>query len=243
MKNILTIYKFNFPFLVEELERAKYDSICDDIRERLMYLDLFISKKVKDSFNYEACRIDFNWWVINIIYKKSDNWYFIPKFELNLYTKKQNNVDVINNIIKSIDWLWQDEYIFDILDENNINKCDDIIKISNLEYYFTSYSESKLEEFIKSINKDYLEDNLNNNIEIKYSFYYLLYLLYIFYKNYIESKEQINELEYIIKKEDRPEFKNNLIFSERKLENLNNLNLVTFKKYKSMLDKLFELLK
>jgi hypothetical protein len=86
-----------------------------------------------------------------------------------------------------------------------------------------------------------MEDKLDNNKEIKYSFYYLMYLSYIFYKNYINSEEEIKVLEEIINKEDRVEFKNNLIFSEIKLESLYDLNLVTFKKYKLMLDQLFTL--
>lgn len=243
MQNILTIYKFNFPFLDEEFEKAKYNSICDDIKDELMYLELYLSKEINNNKNYETHNIKFKWGNINIVYKKNNNWYFIPKFELNLYIDKANNTRVINDIIDSIVWLWLDDYIFDLFCEKNIQNIDSLVKNSNIKNYFDEYTENKLEKFLKNIDKNFLEDQLNNNKEIKYSFYYLMYLSYVFYKNYINSEKEIKVLEEIINKEDRIEFKNNLILSEIKLEDLHDLNLVTFKKYKLMLDNLFELLK
>jgi 3-deoxy-D-arabino-heptulosonate 7-phosphate (DAHP) synthase class II len=59
MKNILTIYKFNFPFLKDEHEKAKYSSICDDIKDELIYLELYLSKEIKNNKNYETHNIKF----------------------------------------------------------------------------------------------------------------------------------------------------------------------------------------
>jgi hypothetical protein len=53
MINILTIYKFNFPFLFNKFEEVKYKAIVSDMKQLLLYNDIFISNNIEKNKIYE----------------------------------------------------------------------------------------------------------------------------------------------------------------------------------------------
>lgn len=243
MIDCLNIYKFSFPFIKEKYEEVLFDSIFIDLEELLLYENLLVNIITNESQYIKKIVLEFKYWKSELIFNKTDD-YFIPKFQFNLFFKNKINQDLIKKIIHIFETFWLKNYIFDY-DPNilNINKNNNIINTKFLEKNFKSYNEKSLEKFLKNINKDYLKEKLNENNIIFYSFLYLIYKCFEFYKNFKESEKAhklIKELEY---KNMNTEYIGIIKMSETRLEHLDEVNIVTFKKYKKMLDTFFTLLK
>lgn len=243
MINILNIYKFSFPFIKNKYEEVLFNSIFNDIKELLTYEETLENIIEKSSNNHKKISFIFKKWKIEILFNQNKD-YYIPKFQLNLFLKEDLKDEIIIDIIKIIETFWIENYIFDYDKESleNLNqfKLKDIYYLKN---NFNFYNEIKLNNFLKNINKDYLEEELKQNPIILNSFLYLIYISFNFYKNYINSLKSKKEIEVIKKKEISTEYLSAISLSETRLENISDLNLVTFKKYKKMLDVFFELLR
>ena len=246
MQNILTVYKFDLPFIERYAEFSVFKSINETLREELHYL--WLTKQIfwKESYKYNIMDIyELKNWEINVIFLKERTDYFLPWIEINLYvdnkiTEKDKN-NIIKSIIKSIEWLWLDNYIFDFAEKNTFIKEYDLITVDILKKKFLNFSLKKIKDFLLSADLNYLEYQLSYNRDIKYSFYYLIYILYIFYENNTKILEQNDYIQNIWRKDIKLEFKNNIEYSRIKLNHLHNLNLNIFKKYKTMLDNFFKI--
>ena len=108
--------------------------------------------------------------------------------------------------------------------------------------YIKKFNEIKLSNFLKNINNDYLKEELKENNILFYSFTYLIYRCFIFYKNSTSIKNAKNELGNINPDNLNIEYLSVIELSKTRLEHLDDINLVTFKKYKNMLDKFFSIL-
>jgi hypothetical protein len=59
MKNILTIYKFNFPFLFNSFEKTKYKAIVSDLKQLLLYDEIYEDVIIEEAKNSEKIKIKF----------------------------------------------------------------------------------------------------------------------------------------------------------------------------------------
>ena len=244
MKNILTVYKFNFPFLFNNFEEMKYKAIVSDLKQLLLYNEIFKSTSQKNKKWYEKLSINFIWWKIEIIYYSNNDLYFIPQFQIDLFVTDSINSNLLEDVIKIFETVWLNEYIFNtIWYEEIYDIFDNILTVNSLEKNFKKYNYSSLEQFLKTTEKNYVDDRLNENKLIRDSFYYMIYLCFLCFKNSHDSEKNINEIEKLLWTKTFDLYKWNLELWKTRLSYLNELNLSYFKKYKLMLDKLFSLLK
>ena len=244
MQNILTIYKFQFPFLDVKYEKIKTDTFIANIRDFLLYEETNpeIKKEIRNESHYT--NIIFDFWKIEIIYY-DNNDYFIPIFQLKLFLNNDNSSDFKEKIFHKIYninmTMWKNDYIFDIDDSFLCHRKEDIITIWDLYENFKKLTINNVEDFVYNLDKKYIKENLERNYEIKYYLYYIIYLCYIFYYNSIELKKSREELNSIIWKSKFALYNWQIDFTNQRLSYLKDMNMVQFKKYFFMLEDFFSL--
>ena len=82
-----------------------------------------------------------------------------------------------------------------------------IITANVLEQDFKSFNEKKIENFLTSSNKEYMNETLKNHYKIRNSFTFLIYICFVFYKNNIYLKQELQELTSVEKKVIHQEYK------------------------------------
>jgi len=242
MINYLNIYKFSFPFIKEKYEEVLFESIFSDFNELFIYEEILESIKREETENIKKVILFFKFWKIELLFNKNDD-YYIPKFQLNLFFKDKVNNYLVTKIVNIIETFWLKNYIFDYDEFTLTNlKNYNIINIKFLENNFKLYNEKQLNNFLTKVNKDYLEEKLKENKIIFYSFIYLIYRCFIFYKNYTDLKNIKNDLHKLEWKNLNIEYLSIIKLSETRVDYLDDINFITFKKYKKMLDQFFDLL-
>ncbi len=242
MINYLNIYKFSFPFIKEKYEEVLFESIFSDFNELFIYEEILESIKREETENIKIVILFFKFWKIELLFNKNDD-YYIPKFQLNLFFKDKVNNYLVTKIVNIIETFWLKNYIFDYDEFTLTNlKNYNIINIKFLENNFKLYNEKQLNNFLTKVNKDYLEEKLKENKIIFYSFIYLIYRCFIFYKNYTDLKNIKNDLHKLEWKNLNIEYLSIIKLSETRVDYLDDINFITFKKYKKMLDQFFDLL-
>lgn len=242
MINCLNIYKFSFPFIKEKYEEVLFHSIFNDLENLFLYEEILENIENKEDEDIKSIVLIFKDWKIELLLNKTNN-YYIPKFQLNLLFENKINNDLIIKIIPIFEALWLKNYIFDY-NKSKINL--DNFKLIDAKYLtnnFEKYNYKELNSFLKKMNKDYLKEELKENNIIFFSFTYLIFRSFIFYKNYITSKNTQEDIKNLDKNISNKEYLSVLELSRTRLEHIDDLNLVTFKKYKKMLDAFFNLLK
>jgi len=244
LKNILTIYKMNLPFGEGSYyDKTKYKSIIKELIWLFKYEEIFIEEKKEKYKEFELSEIKFTWGLVKIIFYYEKNHLFLPSFQVDLFSEK----DLLNNFFSKFyeifTDIWGEDYIFDLIsDKLKINNSK-IITDYFLAKNFKTFSENKLENFLKSINKFFIEEKLEQNRELKFHLYYLVFLNYKLFKNILLSNWWILELEKLIWEDIDDKFIQELFLSKEKIEHISNININIFKKYKIMLEKFMELLK
>lgn len=241
MINYLNIYKFSFPFIKEKYEEVLFESIFSDFNELFIYEEILESIKREETENIKIIILFFKFWKIELLFNKNND-YYIPKFQLNLFFKDKVNNYLVTKIVNIIETFWLKNYIFDYDEFTLTNlKNYNIINIKYLENNFKLYNEKQLNNFLTKVNRDYLEEKLKENKIIFYSFIYLIYRCFIFYKNYTDLKNIKNDLHKLEWKNLNIEYLSIIKLSETRVDYLDDINFVTFKKYKKMLDQFFDL--
>jgi hypothetical protein len=70
----------------------------------------------------------------------------------------------------------------------------------------------------------------------------MIFLCFIFYKNISESEKNILKIDNLLEEEIFEVYKWNLDLGKTRLIELENISITNFKKYQTMLDKLFQLI-
>jgi len=243
MRNILTIYKFNFPFLYNIFEEVKYKAIVSDLKQLLLYDDIF-ETVIEDKGDYSnILNIKFRWGYVKIVYYFKDNHYFIPRFQLDLFFTENIDEKLVNNILKVFETMWFEEYIFETIWLDEIYSKFDILTVWKLERNFKNYNYDYFEKFLKNTEKRYIDSSIKENKVVRNSFLYLTYLCYIFFKNSLNSEKNIKRIKLLLWDNIYSVYSWNLELWKTRLDYLNELNIVYFKKYKYILDKIFNLFK
>ena len=266
MLNIATIYRFYTPFLDIDNEKNNLTWVYKKIKKslKLEWINFKIVKKAQEKyfkfslvFQDNIWKIDF--YYINRLYKEE---YFLPIFKMDIYldnkfllnnSTKKRTVLFLNNIFECFDWLNEKEYLIDI--NNNIyfkewffwfKKFPDY-DFRDLEYVRKDFESRNwikmLEEFITKLQKwDFILTKENSN---KYhAFYwillYFLYLVYIMHLNIIKTSKTVKELEDL---GDKIQNDWHIKLLRTRLKVVDDLNLVTYKRYKERLEIFFNLLK
>lgn len=242
MKNILTIYKFNFPFYEPSFEYIKCREIISDLKRLFQYHEINISEDKKINWDYILTNIKFKGWEINIAFHDENSNYFIPKFQFDLYVNDDFTEKIYIEIIKIFETIWFQEYICLFQEKPEFLQHFEINTLSDLEQNFQNYNYEKLREFIETTDKDYIDYKLRENKIIRNSFYYMIFLCFIFYKNINESEKNILKIDKLLQGDIFEVYKWNLDLGKTRLIESENISISNFKKYQSMLDKLFELI-
>ena len=243
MKNIISIYKFNFPFLLNSFEEAKYSAIISDLHHLLLYNEVLLDIKKTTQDKYESIEFEIKNASVKTIYYSNNDVYFLPKFQLELFVENNIDENIIRDIFKIFETVGLKEYIFEIDWYENISKNHSLITPNILEQYFSQYSETQLENFLKNTDKKYIDEGIKENEIIRNSFYYLIYICYLFFRNIHDSDKNIQEINSSLWEKIPDIYKWSLALWKQRLKHINNLNSLHFKKYKYMLDRLFSILK
>ncbi len=241
MKNILSVYKFNFPFISPKNEKTKYKTVLEEIRKLLVYEKIFIWKEKYKRDGYEIVVFNFDKGYIKIIYNPNNSDYFLPTFNLELFyedTLTKSFLEDFCYIFYSIDY---QNYIFEFISEKIKITNSKIICIKDLYNSFKTYNYNKLDKLIKATDKDYLDDKLQENIVIRNAFLYMIFMCFVLYKNILIAKEEINWLKDFIWKKIDSVYISEMSLSKKRLESISDSSLNVFKKYKLFLDNLFML--
>jgi hypothetical protein len=145
-------------------------------------------------------------------------------------------------IIKIFETIWFQEYICLFQKEPKFLEHFEVNTLKNLELNFEKYNFENLSNFITTTDKDYIDYKLKENKLIRNSFYYMIFLCYIFYRNMTESEKNILKIDKLLQQEIFELYKWNLDLGKTRLIELENISIINFKKYQAMLDKLFELI-
>lgn len=258
MRNILTIYRFNTPFLDIEKEKDSLKSVKEKIKIFLLSDWIEISENNELLWNYNVFTFISENIKIRFKYIKTfENNYYMPVFKMDIYilndlinNNTQKIVLFLTNLMEVFDWLNEKEYLIDIDDSifykkwilsKKIFPIHDFTNIDIINKEFENKNwENILEDFITNFkNKDFIltRDNSNYYHKIHSIFLYYIYLVYLMHKNINESQKTITELESC----DLNDFSCNIELSKKRLKYINDLSIQNFNKYYSRLEIFFKL--
>jgi len=258
MQNILTIYKLNLPFGEGSYyDKTKYNSIKQELIWLFKYEEIFIKEKKENYKEFEVSEIYFEWGLVKLIFYYEKNHLFLPSFQVDLFKQlsfpltkgkdawkaDRDNLFFLNKFYKIFTEVWSDEYIFDLISDKLKINDSRILTDLDLSQNFKNFNEKKLTNFLENLDKFFIEEKLEQNKELKYHLYYLIFLNYKLFKNILLSNWGILELEEILWEDIDDNFLSELTLSKDRIEHIWNINLLTFKKYKHILEKFIYLLK
>jgi len=239
MDLIFSIYKFHIPFLDNYLNKKIYDELIYDIKFAFLNIDRIINIIKNENEKYIMNSIEFDSWKIIIYYNKDKNNYFIPIIKLDFYLDKKANFNELfwKDFIDIYYELWINDFIFS--NKNIFLNNKDIITIDFLKIQFEKFWENKLEFLIKNINKDLINEEIESNKNFKYFLYFLMILNFNFYESIRNNINQIKEIDSIMLKNNYLQYNAILDLSKTRLNEIENISLINFKKYNSFLEKVF----
>jgi hypothetical protein len=244
LKNILTVYKMNLPFGEGSFyDKTKYKSVISDLIWLFKYDESFIKEKKEKYNEFELSEIYFKWWMIKVIFYYEKNYLFLPSFQVDMFSEIILDEVFFNKFYEIFTDIWKQDYIFDLISIKVEIKNTKILTDSKLANSFKTFSEKKLTIFLNGIDKFFIDEKLEQNIEFRYHIYYLIFLNYKLFKNILLSDWWILKLEKIIWDDIDDNLKKELFLSKERIEHISNINITIFKKYKIILEKFINILK
>ncbi|MCP4523221.1 MAG: hypothetical protein GY828_03305 [Candidatus Gracilibacteria bacterium] len=243
MINLLTFYKFNLPLCSPQYEELKCQEILLDIEKLFLYNNHEIQFQKEQKGDYIFTRGTTQDCKIDIAFHKNDTNYFLPKFQFDLSVEKGFSRELLIGIMKIFESIGFHEYICVFQNKPNFLNSFECVTLTDLEKNFKSYSYIELEQFLSNTPKEYFEDKLKENQHIEKSFFYMLYICFVFYKNISQSENMQQEIDELLGGDTHQIYKGHLQLSQTKLSVLENMNIVYFKKYNAMLEQLFQVIK
>jgi hypothetical protein len=203
---------------------------------------------------FETYEIKFKWWLVKIIYYYEKNHLFLPSFQVDFFTNLSPSI--IKRGVRGELWevflkkfyeiftdIWWEDYIFDLISLKLKINNSKILTDHELANNFKTFSEKKLTIFLENIDKFFIEEKLEQNRELKFHLYYLIFLNYKLFKNILLSNWWIEELEKLLWEDIDDKFIQELSLSKEKIEHISDININIFNKYKNILENFMKLLK
>lgn len=264
MQNLVTIYRFYTPFLDVKAEKNNLTWVLNKIENSLIFDWLKFKRETEETKNYIKISfiLDNDNWIFNFYYIKNlkEKKYYLPIFKLDIFLNnkflisnkyRKKTVQFLNNIFECFDWLDEKEYLYDINSNVFYTKWffntkrfpqNDFLNLEKIKEKFEKEDWiKKLEEFIYFIQKkDFIltEKNSKKYFEIYGLLIYFIYLIYILDLNITQTDSVLKEL-WNLDKEILDD--GNIKLMKIRLKNIDDLTLVTYKKYRKLLDLFFNL--
>ena len=261
MHSIASIYRFNTPFLDISNEKDNLINVLTKIKQSLKFDWIIFNEKKELIGNYYKITLIFqnNLWKIEFFYIDSITEFYLPIFKLNIFVNnnflvwknKEKTVKFLTNIFECFDWLNEKEYLIDL--DVNIYYLKWLFKVrkyphydfSNLNKIRNDFEEKKwlelLTDFINRFkNKDYIltKENSKEYHKLHWILLYFIYLVFLMYQNLEKSSIAKKELETV---ENTWIYEWQINLMKQRLKYVDDLNILTFNKYKDRLESFFSL--
>lgn len=262
MHNLASIYRFNTPFLNIENEKNHLLEIKNKIK-------LFLSQDIWEII--ENAWVKWGYHIFSLQDKENilsvqfhyisdfSDMYYIPIFKMEIYmqhsfllenTSKQKLTLFLTSLFECFDWLNEKEYLIDI--DKNIYYQKWLLKtkyfpqhnFSDLDIISKNFETKKWEKLLQDFILHFKNKNFILNSEtsgyyhkIHSIFLYYIYLVYIMYQSILQAQKWLNNLDTIDYDSKHIEL------MRKRLEYVNDLSIINFKKYYARLEIFFNLFK
>lgn len=260
MLNILTLYRFNTPFLNIESEKTHLLSIKDKLKVFLLSQWLEISESKELRWEYQNIFFESgNILKVRFQYiKEFKNSYYMPIFKMDLYLDKsfisesslKKTTLFLTSFLENFDWLNEKEYLLDLSDVIYYQSWffgtknypeHDFVKIEIVKKNFESNNGTKkLEEFLLEYkNNDFVlsTSNADEFHKIHAIVLYYIYLVYIMYKTIQDSEKTLCILSDLWECES----KEHVELMRERLRFVNDMSVKNFNVYYTRLQTFFSL--
>ncbi len=263
MHNIATIYRFKTPFLDLEKEKKNLSSVLKKIEKSVEFDWINFDKKIKEVWKYYEIILKFkeNLWEIKFYYLRENSLeYFFPIFKLDIFlnakflkdnNSKKNWVKFLNNIFECFDWLTEKEFLIDLNNDFYYKtsfwwtKKYPNYDFSDIEIIEKNFGIKKWEELLKDFivkykNRTFVLTRKNSKYyhELHSIILYFIYLVFLMYQNIeknIQTQKQLKNMW------NSGVYEGHIELMKKRLNYVDDLSLVTFKKYKQRLEIFFKL--
>ena len=243
MFSVFNVYKLNLPFLEYKYEEAFFYELCWDFEKLMKYEWVF--QKVESSEWKQTVQktLYFIWGKCEFIFHVS-TIYYIPKYQIEVFWDSDFDSSIIKKMLDIFISYNLRNYIFDYSDTyKRYFRNKNILTSEILEKDFTSLWVKKLEDFLRTNQAKYLSETLKNDIIIRNSFYFMIYVCYCHYQNKDFTEKQLWDIMRLQKTTTAVEYQGILELSGKRLRHIHTVNMKSFEKYKQVLEIFFELLK
>lgn len=260
MLNILTLYRFNTPFLNIESEKTHLLSIKDKLKVFLLSQWLEISESKELRWEYQNIFFESgNILKVRFQYiKEFKNSYYMPIFKMDLYLDEsfisesslKKTTLFLTSFLENFDWLNEKEYLIDlsntvyyqswIFGTKNYPEHD-FVQIEVIKKNFESNNGTKkLEEFLFEYKNNNFVLSISNADEfhkIHAIVLYYIYLVYIMYKTIQDSEKTLCTLWELSESES----KEHVELMRERLRFVNDMSVKNFNLYYARLQTFFSL--
>lgn len=259
MLNILTLYRFNTPFLNIESEKTHLLSIKDKLKVFLssQWLDIIESRELRWEYQnifFECTALKLRFQYI----KEFKNSYYMPIFKMDLYLDESFIWDAslkkttlfLTSFLENFDGLNEKEYLLDLSDAiyyksgifwTKIYPQHDFQQIEVVKKNFESNNGTKqLESFLYEYkNKNFVLSTANSDEfhKIHAIILYYIYLVYIMYKTIQDSEKTLCTLSDLWECES----KEHIELMRERLHFVNDMSVKNFNVYYARLQTFFSL--
>ncbi len=247
MDHIFSIFKFKTPFFSLEQEKTNLEKLYEKTKEFLDFQWILYKVTIKnDDFfkNYHFVCDDF---LFIISVSKNINTYHLPLIKFYLYSSKSfylsHNIHYFCSLYFEIfDGLREKSFLLDI------NK--EILTFDALQYDFATFdsfiekykSQKEIYTFLKKYISWKTQIWQKDFLQIEEIFLYFLYLVYNMFQNLSELQTQKAKNKTILETQKTNELLiKNLELSQNRLSHMEDMSMVAFKKYITMLDAFYKL--
>lgn len=264
MNNIVTIYRFNTPFLNISEEKDNLISLVKKIEKSIEFDWINFKQIRKKEWNYHKISLLFedDLWKVDFYYisRVWSNVYHLPLFKLNIFLRndflvsedyKKRVVDFLNNIFECFDWLNEKEFLIDINPDIYYKKglfwfkkypVYDFYDIEKArELFENKWWIEVVEDFIKKFSKKNFEltkEKAEYYHTLHWIFLYFIYLVFILYQNISNTSNAKKQLKEIIA---TGIYEWQIDLMNKRLSYVEDIHTKTFEKYKNRLELFFKL--
>lgn len=224
MHNIVTIYRFNTPFLDIVNEKKWLIWVITKIENAVEFDWIKVLKNLIKEWNYYKLELNFenlNWKIeFYYISRITKNAYHLPIFKLNVFfdekllntnKNRERIVKFLNNIFECFDWLKEREFLIDMdkticykrwFFSSSISPYYNFSDIDEIKQLFESQDwMAKIEEFIKIFsNNEFVLSHSKSQYfyKLHWIFLYFIYLVFLMYQNLENTAKAKKDLENVI---------------------------------------------
>lgn len=265
MHNIVTVYRFNTPFLDIKAERDSLVKVKDKIKYFLQNEShITLSESSKRSWDYHHLWLTSDLIEVRFAYiSQFHGNYYMPIFTMDVYVKNVFLIDeesrtrmtlFLTSFFECFDGLNEKEYLIDI--DKNIyyqkwflkTRCYPHHDFSDLEVIWKIFESKNWEKIIQEFILKFQDKKFILNTQTAPIYHkihsivlYYIYLVFIMYTSILNSKKQLKHLDEIDTLED--EFSAHIDLINKRLKYVNDISQVNFRRYYEKLEVFFTLFK